>query len=94
MITRIVKLTIEPKKSNDFIIFFEQNKQTIKTVNGCHDVSLLQDVKFPNIFFTYSYWENEESLNKYRESDLFKIIWSFASSCFCDRPQAWTLIKK
>ncbi len=94
MITRIVKLTIEPEKSDAFMSFFKDNKNSIESVNGCIDVILLQDVNTQNIFFTYSHWESETHLNCYRESDLFKLIWNHAKSCFCDRPQAWTLANK
>ena len=42
------------------------------------DVKLLelyQDKNNPEIFFTYSYWDKEEDLEHYRNSELFKNVW-------------------
>tara|TARA_B110000014_G_C20015333_1_gene526552 strand:- start:177 stop:461 length:285 start_codon:yes stop_codon:yes gene_type:complete len=94
MITRIVKLTLEPKKIEEFKVFFKDKKSAIENHEGCYQVILLQDIKYSNIFFTYSHWEDEIKLNNYRNSKLFNKIWKYATSCFCDRPQAWTLKEK
>lgn len=91
MIIRIVKLTIDPEKSTEFIYFFNSHKSSIENVKGCIELTLLQDADFSNIFFTHSKWKDELSLNNYRDSELFKNIWGHAKSIFCDRPQAWTL---
>ena len=75
MITRIVKLTLEPKKVEEFKIFFKDKKSAIENNEGCYQVILLQDIKYSNIFFTYGHWENEMKLNNYRNSELFNKIW-------------------
>lgn len=93
MITRIVKLTVHPEKAEEFKAFFNAKKQTIENYEGCIKVILYQDIKYSNIFFTYSHWDNESYLNNYRKSDLFNDIWKHAKSCFCDRPHAWSLIE-
>ena len=55
---------------------------------------LLKDRKqlaaLPNVFFTLSFWENEEALNAYRDSELFKTTWAKTKILFSDKPQAWT----
>ena len=91
MITRIVKLTIHPEKTQEFKIFFYKNKQAIESFEGCFKVQLLKDVKYPNIYFTYSHWKDENLLNEYRNSEIFSKIWKHAKSCFCDKPIAWSL---
>ena len=72
MITRIVKLNINKEKINGFKSFFEKSKSEIENFKGCKHVELLQDINDSNIFFTYSHWENEIMLNKYRNSLFFK----------------------
>ena len=93
MITRIVKLTIDPDSTSKFIRLFEENKDLIVDFEGCQKLSLLQDNKNKNIVFTYSVWENEDALIKYKNSELFNTIWSIAKQTFADRPQAWSLDK-
>ncbi len=90
MITRIVKLTIQPNKKEAFIQMFKESKPHITAFEGCNDVVLLQDKKFDNVFFTYSHWRSKEDLEAYRKSDLFKGIWKNTKAKFCAEPQAWS----
>lgn len=90
MITRIVKLTIAPAKQEEFIKLFKENNHHIKARKGCVGVELLQDQKYPNIFFTYSHWKHEDDLNAYRKSDVFGGIWKATKAKFCGSPEAWT----
>jgi len=91
MITRIVKLTITPAQKQDFITIFEKNKEHIRGFEGCLHVEMLQDKKFDNIFFTYSKWENENAIEKYRKSALFGTVWKQTKSLFCAPPEAWSV---
>lgn len=90
MIIRIVKLTITPSKSNDFITLFKNNKNLIESYKGCLKVELLQDKKYDNIFFTYSHWEKETFLENYRHSAVFSKIWKEVKPMFCGKPKAWS----
>ena len=91
MLTRVVKLTINPANATDFVQIFEESKSKILAFEGCHHLKLFSDKKYPNIFFTYSVWENETALNNYRHSDLFKDTWSRTKKLFACRPEAWSL---
>ncbi len=91
MIKRIVKMSFKPENISDFIEVFKTNWNKIKNQEGCEHVELLQDELNPNIFFTYSLWQSEEHLNKYRDSELFKIVWSKTKILFNDKPEAWSL---
>lgn len=90
MLTRIVKLTIDPAKKEEFIQVFVSNKENIKSFPGCNHLVLLQDHRFDNVFFTYSKWENTEAIQNYRNSELFEGIWKVAKSTFCAAPEAWS----
>ena len=75
MIRRIVKLTILSGKEDSFKAIFNKSKFKILSFEGCSNLELLQDIDNPNIFFTYSIWNDLEQLNKYRSSDLFINVW-------------------
>ena len=94
MIIRIVKMTFVPEKVNEFLEVFHTSKQLIRNFKGCSHLELLNDINTPNIFFTYSYWENEDALNNYRDSELFKNVWSKTKILFSDKTRAWSVEQK
>ena len=93
MLTRIVKLTIEPSKKKEFESHFYNNQYKISNFDGCKEVILLKENHNGNIYFTYSIWSNEEALELYRSSSLFNKIWKETKTYFCGRPEAWSLNK-
>jgi len=93
MLIRIVKMTFQPEKVNDFITAFESRKHLIGNFEGCSGVELLRDINQPNIFFTHSKWQHEQALEKYRQSQLFQTTWDEVKKWFIDKPEAWSLEK-
>lgn len=91
MIKRVVKMEFEPENVSAFVNIFKTNKDIITTFDGCHSVELLRDINTQNIFFTYSIWDSESSLNKYRESNTFKDIWSKTKPLFSSKAKAWSV---
>ncbi len=94
MIIRIVKMTFDAEKVNDFLEIFNSSKQRIRNMQGCSHLELLNDVKTPNIFFTYSYWNSENDLNNYRDSELFASVWSKTKILFSAKAEAWSVEQK
>ena len=94
MIIRIVKMTFEPQKVNDFLIIFNGSKQLIRNMEGCSHLELLNDINSPNIYFTYSYWNSETDLDNYRNSELFTNVWSKTKSLFSAKAEAWSVERK
>lgn len=90
MIVRIVKLTFQPERQNDFLDFFEEIKHLVNQFPGCKGMQMLQHKKEKNVFFTYSLWNSEEDLNTYRDSETFGKVWPTIKPWFADRPEAWT----
>jgi len=84
-------MTFIPEKTNDFLEIFEASKNKISVCDGCKKVELLRDTEHPNIFFTHSIWENENALENYRNSELFKTTWAKTKILFSEKPQAWSL---
>jgi heme-degrading monooxygenase HmoA len=74
-----------------FLANFETVKHHIRSFEGNQFLELYQDKNDPRIFFTYSYWENEAALEKYRNSILFYEVWSYTKALFSDKPEAWSV---
>ncbi len=92
MITRLVKLMIEPNKVEEFQRLFVANKELIAAFDGCLHLEILNDVNQPNVYFTYSKWQSVDAIENYRQSDLFNGIWSQVKPFFIAKPEAWSLI--
>ncbi len=88
---RIVKMTFQPDKVNEFLNNFNANKELIRNFNGVEHLELLRDKNNPNIFFTYSIWHSEQQLENYRNSDLFKSVWAKTKPLFSDKAEAWSV---
>ncbi len=93
MIVRIVKMTFHPDKVEEFLSVFEEVKNKIASFSGCRHLELWQDNVNKNILFTYSIWEDEQALNHYRFSELFKTTWSRTKILFKKKAEAWSLNK-
>ncbi|QOD60829.1 antibiotic biosynthesis monooxygenase [Polaribacter haliotis] len=94
MFVRIVKMSFHSKYIAKFSAIFEHKKEFIRNSSGCKLLELYQDKTNPEIFFTYSYWENEQDLENYRNSELFKSVWAKTKVLFNDKPQAWSVDKR
>jgi quinol monooxygenase YgiN len=70
---------------------FEETKDFIRNFEGCLSLELYQDMKQPNIFFTYSKWEKEENLDDYRKSEFFRNVWGKTKLLFEEKPEAWSV---
>ena len=93
MFARIVKMTFQTEKTDLFLDNFHKNKQKIRNFEGCLSLELFRDKNDQSTFFTYSWWKAEDDLNKYRNSDLFKTVWSETKILFSDKPEAWSIDK-
>jgi quinol monooxygenase YgiN len=90
MLIRIVRMTFREEAIAAFLENFEANKQKIRNFPGCSHLELWQDENLKNIFLTYSIWENETALNQYRDSELFKSVWSYTKTLFAEKPVAFS----
>lgn len=90
MITRIVQLTFQEHQVAEFLRTFETNGPKIRAYDGCKSLELVQDIYRPYVFFTISKWENEEALNAYRNSAVFKKTWKAMKLLFSLPAHAWS----
>jgi heme-degrading monooxygenase HmoA len=93
MFVRIVKLGFHEEHIAFFLSNFNEKKEAIRNTNGCQLLELYRDKTNPTIFFTYSYWDTEQDLENYRNSDLFKGIWAKIKTVFNQKPEAWSVDK-
>jgi len=94
MLIRIVKMTFQKDKIEDFIKIFEENKEAIRKQAGCQHLELWQDQSHPHIFSTYSLWQNEEYLNQYRHSETFGKVWPATKQLFAEKAVASSHIQR
>lgn len=85
-------MTFEPTKVDEFIEVFNSAKSKIAAFDGCEGLILLRDSQKTNVLCTYSYWQSEEHLNKYRYSPLFKETWAKTKVLFIEKAQAWSFV--
>ncbi len=90
MLIRIVKMTFQEDKVGDFPKLFEDTKNSIRKFKGCSHLELLKDFNASDIFFTYSYWDDEACLDEYRNSEQFREVWSQTKKLFADKPLAYS----
>ena len=93
MFVRIVKMSFQADRIDEFLRNFEIVKDKIRDFEGCELLELYRDKTNNNIFFTYSYWQSEQDLENYRNSDLFKDVWKVTKSFFSAKPEAWSVDK-
>ena len=77
-----------------FLKNFHEVKHHIRNYPGNRFLELYRDRQDPAVFFTYSYWETEDDLESYRNSDLFFEVWSFTKKLFREKAQAWSVDKE
>lgn len=75
----------------DFQEYFDKVKFDIRSFKGCQYLELLQDIDNTDNVFTYSKWDQSESLEGYLNSELFKGTWTKVKPWFNGKPEAWSV---
>lgn len=94
MFVRIVKMGFHPEHIETFLTNFHAKKEFIRNSSGCRLLELYRGKQDTTIFFTYSYWDSEEDLENYRNSELFKNVWAETKILFNAKPEAWSVDKE
>jgi heme-degrading monooxygenase HmoA len=93
MIIRIVRMHFTESSSKEFLEIFNLHKEAIRHFPGCSHLQLLKDAKDPLCYSTLSHWDKPESLENYRNSELFEGVWSRVKPLFSKRTEAFSLEK-
>ncbi|MCX7728885.1 MAG: antibiotic biosynthesis monooxygenase [Bacteroidia bacterium] len=87
-------MSFQENKVNDFLKWFDQHKYQIKNFQGCLHLELWKDANCPTVFYTFSIWDSIESIEKYRQSEIFEQVWSYTKTLFNDKPYAFSAIEE
>ncbi len=93
MIIRLVHMHFRKEDTATFKALFEENMEYIRNHEGCKHLELLEDVDNPQSFSTYSIWQSVEALDTYRNSELFKRVWTATKALFDAKPTAYSFKK-
>lgn len=93
MIVRIVRMNLKQDEVARFKSYFAETYEKIRNFKGCTNLELFEDADEPNIICTYSHWVNQQSLEHYRNSDLFKSTWMKVKPLFASPAVAFSLKK-
>jgi heme-degrading monooxygenase HmoA len=74
-----------------FLEIFNQHKNAIRHFPGCSHLELLKDPKDPSCYTTLSHWDKHESLECYRNSELFANVWRSVKPLFSEKTRAFSL---
>lgn len=92
-IQRIVKMTFKSEFCILFEQYFDQIRNQVGNQPGCYGVKLLKDLSPDSgIYFTYSTWVDQKSLDAYRNTELFGEVWPKVKAWFGDKPEAWSTL--
>lgn len=84
-------MTFHEHEVTDFLSMLAPRQAAIRAFPGCLYLEVVQDIRYPNIIFSHSHWEDEAALNTYRHSAFFKKTWSMTKPRFAAPAQAWTV---
>ncbi|MBK5278788.1 MAG: antibiotic biosynthesis monooxygenase [Bacteroidia bacterium] len=93
MITRIVRMHFTEAGLQEFLDIFNTHKNAIRNFEGCSHLQLLKDADDPLCYTTLSHWDKQESLDQYRQSELFGKVWGRVKNLFSERSHAFSLEK-
>ncbi|HRU60663.1 MAG TPA: antibiotic biosynthesis monooxygenase [Bacteroidia bacterium] len=93
MINRLVKLSFHAEDAGKFTELFREVSEKIRAFPGCLHLELWEDLREKGVFFTFSQWDSEASLDHYRFSPLFKSVWAHVKPLFKAPAEAWSVRK-
>ncbi len=91
MVHRFVKLRFAPKHAAVITPLFEKIAPEVRNFEGCLHLEILFDIRDGGKVITYSHWESEAHLEKYRHSEVFKEFWAEIKPLFLRPAEAWSM---
>jgi quinol monooxygenase YgiN len=93
MLIRIVRMHFSETGVPEFLQIFSESQTAIRNFPGCTRLELLKDAKDPGCYTTLSHWVDDQSLENYRQSELFGGVWKRVKPLFSGRTEAFSLHK-
>lgn len=92
-LSRIVMLYFEPGFARTFEEIFEKHRKRLLDLDGCDEVKVYRGADNSDDFITVSRWRDDESLQAYRKSELFREVWSKVKPRFRKRAEAFSFLQ-
>jgi quinol monooxygenase YgiN len=86
-------MEFESQHIAEFRAIFNSVQPKIEQADGCNGVKLFVDSAQENVYYTHSSWNDEDALNAYRNSTLFKETWSKTKTLFAEKARAYSLLE-
>lgn len=84
-------MEFRPEAVAQFEALFAERKMRIRHFEGCLHLELWREEGRPEVYFTYSHWESEAHLDRYRFSAFFKETWGLTKALFATPARAWSV---
>ncbi len=91
MLIRVVHMHFTEEGVERFLKLFHEHGSSIRNMPGCSHLELLKDVDDSLHYMTISHWDNEDNLQMYRQSALFRIVWGDVKTLFSQRSRAYSM---
>lgn len=85
-------MEFKPDSVQDFLVLFEDVKGKISEQQGCSHIELCKDAELDHVYYTYSNWDSEVDLERYRHSAFFADTWAKTKVLFGGKPMAFSLV--
>ncbi|MBB3699107.1 antibiotic biosynthesis monooxygenase [Flammeovirga yaeyamensis] len=93
MLHRFVRMSFQKDRINDFKKLFHEVQPTIESFEGCQSVQLLEDADAHTKVMTFSIWEDQEALDRYRDSEFFITTWRKTKVLFEEKAEAFSMFE-
>ena len=93
MIIRIVRMHFTEAGVDEFLSIFNANREAIRKFEGCTHLEVLRDLNDELVYTTLSHWQDTDSLERYRKSELFASVWGRVKTLFSERTQAYSVLR-
>lgn len=94
MIVRVVRMHFREEEVESFLAIFNANKEAIRNFPGCTYMELMRDLNAPQTLATISHWNSVDDLEAYRQSPLFRSVWSRVRPLFARKAEAFSLVSE
>ena len=91
MLVRLVHMYFTREGAEKFLEIFNESVQAIRRMEGCTHLELLRDIENPGHLTTLSHWDSTAHLEQYRQSPLFKNVWSRVKPLFAEKALAYSM---
>ncbi len=88
---RVVLLKFHSDQVKDALDKLNSIAPKVRAQRGCKFLEISQGFHDKSEIITYSYWESQNDLNVYRQSDFFRAFWKDIRVNFQEPARAWSV---